>query len=99
VNAKLGCKRPVLSRFSLLLIGQQGLEHSGTNIKKGQLVFCINRKNTEYIYVYGKSEELKKCVVLQVNYAAVRIRLVVFGSKIQIFSAQITEQTGGGRES
>jgi hypothetical protein len=45
------------------------------------------------------SETLKKCVVFQVNDAAVRIRLVVFGSKVQLFYIQITgtEQTGGGR--
>ena len=38
---------------------------------------------------------LKKCVVLQVNDAAVRIRIVVFVSKVQLFYIQITEQTGG----
>ncbi len=41
---------------------------------------------------------LKKCVVLQVNDAAVRIRIVIFASKVQLFYTQITEQTGGGRE-
>ncbi len=40
---------------------------------------------------------MKKCVVLQVNDAAVWIRLVIFGSKVQLFYTQITEQTGGGR--
>jgi hypothetical protein len=35
-------------------------------------------------------------VVLQVKDAAVWIRLVIFGPKIQIFYTQITEQTGGG---
>ncbi len=40
---------------------------------------------------------LKKYVVLQVNDAAVRIRLVVIVSKVQLFYIQITEQTGGGR--
>jgi len=40
---------------------------------------------------------LKKYVFLQVNDAAVRIRLVVFGSKVQRFYTQITEQTGWGR--
>ncbi len=39
---------------------------------------------------------LKKCIVLQVNDAAVRIRLVVFVSKIQIFYIQVTEQTRRG---
>ncbi len=42
---------------------------------------------------------MKKCVVLQMNDAAVRIRLVVFVSKVQLFYIQITEQTGyGGAE-
>jgi hypothetical protein len=40
---------------------------------------------------------MKKFVVLQVNDAAVRIQLVVYGSKVQLFYTQITEQTGGGR--
>ncbi len=40
---------------------------------------------------------LKKCVVLQVNDAAVRIRRFIFRSKIQLFYTQITEQIGGGR--
>jgi hypothetical protein len=40
---------------------------------------------------------VKKCVVLQVNDAAVRLRLVVFVSKVQGFYIQITEQTGWGR--
>ncbi len=41
---------------------------------------------------------MKKCVVLQVNDAAVRLRLVVFVSKVQGFyrHVQITEQTGWG---
>ncbi len=38
---------------------------------------------------------VKNCIVLQVNDAAVRIRQVIFGSKVQLFSTQITEQTGG----
>jgi hypothetical protein len=38
-----------------------------------------------------------KCVVLQVNGAAVRIRLVIFGSKVQLFYKQFTEQIEGGR--
>ena len=40
---------------------------------------------------------LKKCVVLQVNDAAVSLGLVVFVSKVQGFCIQITEQTGWGR--
>ncbi len=40
---------------------------------------------------------VKKCVVLQVNDAAVRIRLVEFVSTVQGFYMQITEQTGWGR--
>jgi len=32
-----------------------------------------------------------------VNDAAVKIRLIIFGSKVQLFYAQITEQTGGRR--
>ncbi len=45
---------------------------------------------------------LKKNVVLHVkvaavNDAAVRIRLVIFVPKVQLFFTQITEQTGGGR--
>ncbi len=40
---------------------------------------------------------LKKGVVLQVNDAADRIRLVIFVSKVQLFYVQITEQTGWGR--
>ncbi len=39
---------------------------------------------------------LKKCVVLQVNDAAVRLRLVVFVSKVQRFYIQIAVQTGWG---
>ena len=38
---------------------------------------------------------LKKCVVLQVNDAAVSLRLVVFVSKVQRFYIQIT--LGGQR--
>ncbi len=37
---------------------------------------------------------LKKCVVLRVNDAAVRLRLIVFVSKVQGFYMQITELTG-----
>jgi hypothetical protein len=40
---------------------------------------------------------MKKYIVLQVNDVAVRIRLVVFLSKVQLFHIQLTEQTGGGR--
>ncbi len=40
---------------------------------------------------------VKKSVVLQVNDAAFRIRLVIFGSKVQHFYTQITEHSGGGR--
>ena len=39
---------------------------------------------------------LKKCVVLQVNDAAISLRLVVFVSKVQGFYIQITVQTGWG---
>jgi hypothetical protein len=39
---------------------------------------------------------LKKYVVLQVNDAAVSLRLVVFVSKVQRFYIQITVQTGWG---
>jgi hypothetical protein len=34
---------------------------------------------------------------LQVNDAAVRKRLLIFGSKVQLFYTQFTEQTIGGR--
>jgi hypothetical protein len=40
---------------------------------------------------------LKKCFVLQVNDAAVSLRLVVFVSKVQGFYIKITEQTGWER--
>jgi hypothetical protein len=42
---------------------------------------------------------VKKFVVLQVNDASVRLRLVVFLSKVRIqrFYIQITEHTGWGR--
>jgi hypothetical protein len=43
------------------------------------------------------SQVTSKCVVHPVNDAAVRIRLVVFVSKVQCFYIQITEQTGWGR--
>jgi hypothetical protein len=45
-------------------------------------------------------ELMKKCVVLQVNDAAVSLRLVVFVSKVQRFYIQITVQNGWeeGRE-
>jgi hypothetical protein len=36
---------------------------------------------------------LEKCVVLQANDAAVSSRLVIFGSKVQLFYTQITEHT------
>ncbi len=39
---------------------------------------------------------MKKCVVLQMNDAAVRLRLVVFVSKIQRFYIQMAVQTGWG---
>ncbi len=42
-------------------------------------------------------ERLKKCVVLHVNDAAGSLRLVKYGSKVQLFYIQITEQTGGGK--
>jgi hypothetical protein len=38
----------------------------------------------------------KKCVVLQVNDAAVSSRLIVFVFKVQRFYIQITVQTGWG---
>ena len=43
---------------------------------------------------------VKKFVVLQVNDAAIRLRLVVFVSKVQRIYTQITVQTGWreGRE-
>jgi hypothetical protein len=53
------------------------------------LAFC-NKKSEEQLII-----TLKKCVVLQVNDTAVRIRLVVFVSKVQLYYIQITEQTGG----
>ncbi len=40
---------------------------------------------------------MKKFVVLHVNDAAVKIRLLEFVPKIQLFYTQITELTGGGR--
>jgi hypothetical protein len=49
-----------------------------------------------YRYKYTINK-LKKCVALQVNDAAVRIRLVIFESKLQLFYTQITGQTDGGR--
>jgi hypothetical protein len=39
---------------------------------------------------------MKKCVVLQVNDSEVRIRLVIFGSKVQLFCSQTWR--GEGRE-
>ena len=39
---------------------------------------------------------MKKCVVLQVNDAAVSLRLVEFVSKVQLFYIQITDTDGGG---
>jgi hypothetical protein len=41
-------------------------------------------------------KKVKKCVVLQVNDAAVSLRLVVVVSKVQLFYTQI--QMGEGRE-
>ncbi len=45
-------------------------------------------------------EDGEEFVVLQVNDAAVRLRLVVFLSKVRVqrFYLQITEHTGWGRE-
>ena len=40
---------------------------------------------------------MKKFVVLHVNEAAVRIRLVELVPKVQLFYTQISELTGGGR--
>jgi hypothetical protein len=41
-------------------------------------------------------KKVKKCVVLQVNDAAVSLRLVVVVSKVQLFYIQITDTDGGG---
>jgi hypothetical protein len=49
----------------------------------------LNKNNSTHI--------VKKCTVLQVNDAAVSLRLVIFVSKVQFFYTQITEQTKGGR--
>ncbi len=43
-------------------------------------------------------EGIYPMLFLQVNDAAVRIRLNIFGCKVQLFYTQITEQTGGGGE-
>ncbi len=45
----------------------------------------------------NRSVKFNRYVVLQVNDAAVRIRLVVFVSKVQTFYTQIIEKTGGGK--
>jgi hypothetical protein len=49
-------------------------------------------KNLEKIY------SLKKCFVLQLNDAAVSLRLIIFGSKIQLFlyTDYRTDWRGGG---
>jgi hypothetical protein len=48
----------------------------------------------QHAHAHGKEIKiLKKCFVLQVNDAAVRLRLVVFVSKVPRFYIQITEQT------
>ncbi len=39
---------------------------------------------------------MKKCVVLQVNDAAVSLELVVVVSKVHLFYIQITDTDGGG---
>ncbi len=41
---------------------------------------------------------MKKCVVLQVNYAVVRIKLNVFVSKVQLFYVQFQIRLEGRRE-
>jgi hypothetical protein len=48
-------------------------------------------------WVFFVGSPVKKCVVLQVNDAAVSLRLVAFVSKAQGFYIQITEKTGWGR--
>ncbi len=40
-------------------------------------------------------KHVEEGVVFQENYAAVFLRLVIFGSKVQVFYLEITEQTGG----
>ncbi len=40
-------------------------------------------------------KHVEEGVVFQENYAAVCLRLVTFGSKVQVFYLEITEQTGG----
>ncbi len=74
----------------------------GTNHQSVVLCVCVSaaRRQRVEIWELGISTSqftLKKCVVLQVNDAAVRIRLVVFVSKVQRFYIQITELTGKGR--
>ncbi len=58
---------------------------------------CLNHGREEHADECQVKAVLKKCVVLQVNDAAVSLRLVVFVSEVQRFSIQITEQTGWGR--
>ncbi len=48
-------------------------------------------------WVFLVGAPVKKCVILQVNDAAVSLRLVEFVSKVQGLYIQITEQTGWGR--
>ncbi len=45
-----------------------------------------------------RSVKFKRYVVLQVNDAAVRIRLVVFASKVQPFIHRLQKRLAGGRE-
>jgi hypothetical protein len=63
----------------------------------------IQEKHGDQIFV---SVELQSCEIVrfslkklffQVKDAAVSLRLVKFGSQIQLFYTQITEKTGGGR--
>jgi hypothetical protein len=54
-----------------------------------------------YRFISSKIPVLKKCVVLQVNDAAVGLRLVVFVSKVQgfyIYTDYSTDWMGEGRE-
>jgi hypothetical protein len=51
---------------------------------------CWTTKNSHILFI------LKKCVVLQVNDAAVRIRLVVFVSYVELFYIQTGWGEGGG---
>jgi hypothetical protein len=60
-----------------------------------QLIVAADGWKAGCVFLVGSP--VRKCVVLQVNDAAVMIRLVEFVSKVQGFYMQITEQTGWGR--